>query len=273
MVIDDVAEMGDVEVAAVHSNGNDLYIPLVKYGFGNSVCFEMQMDDPINAGNLLSVSSGWFGSNKYFSQATPYTDDEGWLDQLTINFYALTDSAKTYGIGNYPIVTPEITISIPIFEQDFTLTLLNKLGSIDDLKYYKKPNEIFALNYEWCFLTQNYDGFFIGSKFINENAATMPKQMQYKRFYLVYATDNFKYSVLDIKGHLGTKVNVILEAKIENNKVVLPIILFSGQRNAKNWAIVDENNDIYFASNTETVFTNDEATTKVITFTTRRDRL
>lgn len=265
-----------VEVATINVNSQNFYMPLIKYGFGNSICFEMQMDDPISAGNQMIISSGWFGSNKYFSQATPYTDDEGWLDNLTVNFYAVTETGKTYGIGNYPKIQESITIPFP-FGDDITISLLSKVGSINNLQYLKKPNEIFALNYEWCFLSYNFNDFFIGSKFINENAMTIPDQMPYKTFRLVYANDNFKYSVLDIKGHGEPPLNSTdIKADIVDNKVLLYIKLggiIGNNITAKNWAIVDENNDIYFASNTQATFTHSNETTKVITFTTRRDRL
>lgn len=263
-----------VDVATLKVGSKNLYLPLTKYGFGNSICFEMQMEDSISAGNLLTVASGWFGSNKYFSQATPYTDDEGWADILTINFNYVTPTGQSMGIGNYPLLTDETTIQIE--QQSVTLTLLEKLGSINNLRYYKKPNEIFALNYEWCFLPYNYNDFFIGSKFINENAFTMLEKMASKTYYLVYGGSE-KYSILDIKGH-GTnrmKANLIPTLTNQNkvNLAIIPAQLISNPISTNVWAIVDENNDIYFAGNTNSIFSNDSSNTKVITFTTRRSRL
>ena len=63
----------------------NIVIPLIKYGAGNCLCFEVQYDSPTSAGNSLTAT----GSNpiKYNSYAILYTDDEGWADWVTIRFH------------------------------------------------------------------------------------------------------------------------------------------------------------------------------------------
>ena len=215
---------------------------MMKYGAGNCICFETQLNDPINAGNqLLNSQSGWWSGQKYFSQATPYTDEEGWADKLSIYFLTNYDTNGTY---------PKIT-NYSIF------------SSITYLQYFKKPNETFALNYELCFLTlynkvSHIKELFVGSAFMNNNVYTLNEKIYGKKFYLKYTlesdNDSFQYSVLDIKGH-GTHLSAISGVNISNETYYINVgFKTSTTINAKTWAIVDENNDIYIASNTPKTF-------------------
>ena len=232
------------------------YIPILKYGLGNCVCFEMQFKDSLSAGNQLTISSGWFGTNKYFSSAALYTDDEGWADKITINFCDLTPEGEINDIGNYPVVdNTKVSLGTDKYVQI--------VSSINKLEYYKKPNEIFALNYEWCFLVAESlkNDLFIGNKFINENFFTNKEIIKNKTFYLKYVpssntTFKEKYSILDTKG-IGTNVVALtgINLVFVNNKIKLGFKVPSSIT-AKIWAIVDENNDIYFAGNFVTTFNN-----------------
>lgn len=262
-----------VDVATIDVNeatDKKLYIPLIQYGFGNCICFETQMDDPISAGNELQVNqSGWFGANSYFSRAVPYTDDDGWADTITLNYYSITTYGQKVGFGKYPKLTPTLNLPTPS-GSSVIVDLLKLSGQIQALSYYKKPNEIFGLNYQWCFLSSNSE-FFIGSKFINENIITNKDKIKNKHFRLCYGNDDFKYSILDIKGHLENEIDISIGVTAELNKVFMKVYT-ENEITAKNWAIIDENDDIYFASNNTATFKNDSAT-KVITFITRRNRL
>ena len=236
---------GDGNIAA------DIFIPLIKYGAGNCICFEIQFDSPVNAGNQLVKSSGWFGSNQYFSQATLYTDDEGWADKITIRFC----KDANYSIATYPKIPSSITE-----------------GMINFLDYYKKPNEIFALNYEWCFLPlpSQINDVFIGNQFINNNSF-VSNEFTEQQFYLYYG--NTKYTILDKKGH-GTKVSARLGISSSSSLNFLKMfILTTSTITAKSWALCDASGNIYFACNIEKTFTSSSATTSGIYFLTRRTRV
>lgn len=227
----------------------NIVIPLIKYGAGNCLCFEVQYDSPIGAGNSLGYQK--VGLNDvYTSYNILYTDDEGWADLITIRY--LQNSDITY--GDFPVITSATGVAI-----------------IDKLKYYKKPNEIFGLNYELCFLPilSQVDNFFIGNAFIKNNFFVSAQKTE-KKFYLYY-DNNYKYSILDAKGH-GSNTPITFST-ISNTNVVFLRILTSSTITAKSWSICDENGDIYFASNNTKVFTSKSSTTESIVFTTRRTKM
>lgn len=228
-------------------DSENIYIPMIKYGAGNCVCFEMQFDNPINAGNvLLANQTGWWGQlTSYFSQATPYTDSEGWADKFTIKFLDKGENYNNVVMTQYPKLALEATIpGTTIVVHNF-----NVIGTIDKLQYYKKPNEIFALNYEWCFLplpTERND-FFIGSAFINDNAFV--KKGLKKRFKLFYGTES--YTVLDRIGK-GTSVDAIItlnESESSNLAILYISLLTPSAITVDHWALCDELGNIYFSGN------------------------
>ena len=254
----------------------DIFIPIVKYGAGNCICFEMQYNHPVSAGNLLTKTTGWFGSNAYFSQALPYTDDEGWADKITIEIYNVSQYGEENGIGNIPQLIPSITIGAN------TYNLLERAGKLTGLKYFKKPNEIFGLNYEWCFLPvpRQLTSVFIGNKFINDNFFTKPEIIKGKTYYLYFVEDNsYKYSILDTKGYSGSTITEITDVYVEvmsNNSVEVRFGVsndYAG-RTATAWAICDENGDIYFASNNSKAISGSAMYSNMkITFNTRKSRI
>ncbi len=257
------------DCAITTTNVTQAYIPLLKYGAGNCVCFEMQYSSPINAGNKLVVSSGWFGPSTYFSQATKYTDEEGWADKLTIDFL--------YSAGTVPSAVnsfPELTYL------SGGAVYYKKAGNISNLEYYKKPNEIFALNYQWCFLPlpSQKNNFFIGSAFVNENIFTKPEKVKAKKFYLYYTVSgNFQYSILDVKGHLGdglTREPITVGTQYNTGRrYCVAYFLTNETILAKTWAVCDDEGNIYFASNYIQEFSSDIEDTGKIYFSTRRTRM
>lgn len=215
------------------------YMPMIKYGFGNSVCFEVQFESPLSAGNQLVVGTGYFGNNTYFSQARLYTDDEGWADTISLSFCEITEKGEREKFMNYPDVDSSTNNRYQI------------VGTISSLDYYKKPNEIFALNYEWCFLSVDPQNIFIGTKFINVNAFVDKIGIKGKKFYVMYG--NEKYSILDTKGK-GTKV-AITDVIVSKSTNYIRLGFNLGDSISPNcWSIVDENEDIYFASNIKKLF-------------------
>jgi len=259
---------GDNETA------ENIYVPLLKYGLGNCICFEMQYDNATNAGNKLTVSSGWFGTDKYFSSATLYTDDEGWADVFGISFCDLTANGEVNDIGNYPSIDPNV-----VSYDDSKYVKI--VGELNLLEYLKKPNEIFGLNYEWCFLVgSDKQNLFIGNKFINENFFTNKDVIASKTFYLRYVASNEdvqeKYTVLDTKGIGNNTVQITGIAASDSSNTLS--IGFKVSRPAgthylytKQWAIVDENNDIYFACNNSATFS-DYSSVFQLRFITAKER-
>ena len=262
-LIDTYDMLGNLNTYGSNASGSleeteNRYIPILKYGAGNCICFEMQFKDALSAGNKLTIANGWFGSNRYFSSAALYTDDEGWADRIDISFCDLTTEGEVNDIGNFPVVD-----SSAIANDDSKYVKV--VSKIESLYYYKKPNEIFALNYEWCFLIreQYKNKLFISNKFINNNFFTNKESITPKKFFLRYIleTDESteKYSMLDTKG-IGEHITPIISIRLNNadHKISLGFNceLPPGTHylTVDKWAIVDENNDIYFASNEEATF-------------------
>ena len=235
---------------------SSIQIPLIKYGSGNCICFEMQFDHPNNAGNqLIETPSGAWYDTSYFSKATLYTDALGWADIFNIHFL---ETNPNY-ISRYPIYLPSGII---------------ERSSITNLHYYKKPNEIFALNYEWCFLPypSKINSIFIGSAFIEDNALINLEISKTKEFYLYITDDNdsFIYSIMDLKGYHSYEekpnpIKVRISAYPVNTNIIgLDIWLLDEESEstitAKTWSICDQNGNIYFACNNEHTFKGIDAT-------------
>ena len=252
---------GNTFVVSGNERAN-IFIPLMVYGAGNSVCFEMAFDNPINAGNQLLTdyeSSIWSGG--YFSRAVLYTDNEGFADQFDINFVKLQEpiteyfpEAKKDNLNNY----------IPTFS----------FGNMTNFKYFKKPNEIFALNYQVHFLPlpSRIETDFLSNEFIKNNG--FANGLNGKTFYLYYAVVG-KYSILDIKGRTTDTIKEITSvssvANTGTRKLTMTFYFasVSNYQNVSSWAICDENGNIYFSSNTPLA----SATTCQVLFATRHHRL
>ena len=137
--------------------------------------------------------------------------------------------------------------------------------------------EIFGLNYEWCFLAVNLNELFIGSKFINENSLTQLDKVKGKKYHIVYtlAANEGSYSIMDLKG-IGTRKLDITDIYIDDSGSNSVKIGFQTDTNhnvtARTWAVVDENNDIYFASNVSATF-NTSGTQYHLIFYTRKSRI
>lgn len=228
---------------------NYVYIPLVKYGLGNSVCFEMAFDHPINAGNQTTYNNtGWFSSTPaYFTRATKYTDDYGYF--LTCNIR----------IG-YANTTTQI---YPVLEGDF-----NSLININELSFHKQPNEVFALNYQLCFLPLDIQKDFIMPEFVNKNYFVDPDNhdafLSYGentkfRFYYDKDDEGIKYSQLDVKAikneNEDNYVRIVAVSRVMTTSgqycgmTTLTFTLSSKIYGTNSWAITDTNGNVYIASN------------------------
>lgn len=214
------------------SNGNniiaDLGIPMRKYAFGNCICFEMRYDSPMSAGNMMTHDqSGWFGYTKYYSTPILYADKYGFFDKADIRFLTARGDWSYY----YPMVDR---------------TNLEQVGAIFEYKYMKKPNERFGLNYEICFLTDPEapkGALVIGRKFFEENGLINNGVRGRMRLYV--------NSDIPFSG----------DWEPDGNYVYVEVVMPTGKNNGYtircnidmdmvgNWAITDDDGNIYLASN------------------------
>lgn len=218
---------------------SDIYIPMKKYASGNSICFEMKFDDAINAGNALLFGSHFatIAEGDWFSQAVKYTDDNGFADTFDIS-----------------LCMNSVNQDIAIF--DYGFPKLNYTGrtliSLLKYKYYKKPNEIFALNYQFTFLPlpnrENID--FIGRKFLEENGL-LTKTSNIQNIYIYYS-ETETYDITDTHG----KGEKILVASVDTDLVSQFVFHLENAydyalllNHATSFAICNELGEIYFASN------------------------
>ena len=226
-----------IQNAYIASNQADrTFIPLVRYGSGNALCFEMSYDHPKKAGNRMNIDSGWFGTNVYYTKYIRYTDHNGFID--TVNFY----------VGRY-----SVNQNYPLMED---LTSNTDVITIRNYEVKKQPNEILALNYEIVHLPVSLGEDFIGTEFINNHFLVNSNinQNWKKKFYLYYAKDNFKYSHLEKTGHMGDGYTRKLLTTIDGawystNDFKIEFTHTPLDETMTNWAICDEDGNVYFASN------------------------
>lgn len=245
-------------------NVENIAVPMVVYGSGSSVCFEMSFDSPISAGNQLldnyshlvsdstPSSDYWVEVVGWFSRAILYTDEYGVANKFTINFVSMDeDLTRLFPVMKKQII--ENTDYSPSNLEDLDFT---SLGKLEEFAYYKKSNEIFALNYQLHFLPYKESGrgeCFLGNEFIKNNG--FAKGTNFRKFRFVYTvnTNDFEYSILDTKGEAQYNCDFETKTNLSTNYVcnatlILNLSVTEANR-IKTWALVDENNNIYFASN------------------------
>lgn len=245
----------------------DVAIPLMVYGSGNSICFEMSFDSPISAGTqLLENSPLWTGG--WFNNAVIYTDLDGYARAFTLKFVKMEEELTRY----YPEM------------KKTTSTYLGyaTFGTINQFKYYKKPNEIFALNYQLHFMPKDKTKDFLSNEFIKNNA--FANGLNNKKFALMVSSDENIYSILDTKGEGNfysiDACDVIMERYDSYDGVLRFAIRFTCNTllvpwsDVKSWAITDWNENIYFASNVPPSSNDDNEENEYrIYFVTRHHRL
>lgn len=221
-----------IEMACIDKGEDYVYIPLFKYGAGNSLNFEMQYDNPISAGYQFDVSNVIFAT-KYESSVVNYTDDDyGFKDKFTIKFTDLDIDAATF-----PIVENSVMESATIY------------GGFDELEYYKKPNEIFALNYSLVLLPYKGEEFFFGENFIKNNGI-LGYHNQNKCDLYVSTTE--KYSVLDRKA-IGTKLGEVSTINESSNLSNYSYVIggYTCPYDIVSWCLADKEGNILLSTNQE----------------------
>lgn len=257
--VDDFYLYDEDEIDQITGEVKAVYIPSVKYGAGNTVNFEMSFDEPMNAGNQTKKrASSWAGTNKIVTYHVVYTEDTD--GKMVI--YGDENAAKiSYGfLDKVSIVAP---VNADPYTDDFPIANI-QLGSptrqeyisIREFEVYKQPNEIFALNYQLAFLPipgrENID--FIGNEFINNNCFVKTiTENKLKRSIVFFDT---KCSNLDIKA-----TNYFLKKEITSVDLdyysyfwldfsfAALTTLEKASGDFVSWAIVDDRDNILFASN------------------------
>ena len=226
-----------------------IYMPLIIYGAGNTINFEMSFDNPMSAGykTTYSTVSTWWGEKKYYTETVNYTNEYGYMDNCSIRLFSAKDLEFS---ETFPDITSDLSNAEPSPKS---------LLVINDYYPYKQPNEIFALNYQLVFLGYKHDRDFIGNAFINDNFFVngVQKARKLKFFYSTSSSD--KYNVLDTKG-LGNSVDVSSidyryheEDVVSQNYIEIRFTMNDlVENNIDSYAICDENNNILFAFNRPT---------------------
>lgn len=224
-----------------NSTFGNVWLPLIQYGSGNALCFEMAFNSPINANSNFKYDetlSAWY--SKYIL----YTANDGFADLINIGFY---NQLKVVTTSDLPQISSEMISSANA----------TKVGEFTNLNYFKKQNETFAINYELLCLPYQYDEIFIGENFIKYNGLignSIPK-MKLKLF----VSDTEKYSMFDKYG-LGAEINGTISIVLETlnaytNKGQFDLHIYVNDKiyqlnkSIVSWAICDENNNIYLSAN------------------------
>ena len=214
---------------SVFRNGNtDISMDFVKFGSGNTLCFVMSFEDTMSAGKYNDNNT---------RKPIIYTDADGSKDLVSFTFYSVQPTYTQDLNPNYPLIV--------------NTTNFNELGHFTNLQFYKKPNEIFALNYEIIFLSAPDQEIYFGEQFIINNLMVGNRpNLPCKIFY----STNEKYSILDKKALGSEYINNGYWIKNNNNQfscvsdieTQLPISL---PALSVSWCICDENENILIAFN------------------------
>lgn len=234
---------GNIINLGANGNVQNVAIPLMVYGSGNSICFEMSFNSPIAAGTQLLdnyTSDLWTGG--WFSKYVLYADEEGKADAFTIQFIKMQEETTRY----YPEMKSDPNTLLATYE----------FGKLEQFKYYKKPNEVFALNYQLHFMPINKMRDFLSNEWIKNNA--FANGINKAKLKIITSTNADIYSILDTKGEgdntyeIATYGHGLTNLSGETSYTLTFIVsqTISDWDDIKSWAIVDENNNIYFATNT-----------------------
>ena len=210
-----------------YSDYKSIEVPLHCYGFGNSICFEANFDSDIKGGTRIT------SRNKRVARNVIYTNPNGYFAKCDLIF--TSDSGTYIETSDFPLTNKG---------QDSVTNLI----SIKDYAYYKRPSEIFATNFELCFLPYNCDCYF-GSAFINNNnilrGGTKAKMSVYNSGKLI--------SILDDKlPNDSVELEQATISTTQINETCLKVaVQWSSEilDNQKSIIIANENNEILIAFN------------------------
>lgn len=209
-----------------------LSVPFYKYGYGNTINYEMGFEDSVSGGTILkNYNYDWF-SQKYKTSYSQYCDNYGFADSFFITFRSSTNwDKKNY--NNIPYMTKSLV------ESNYWC------GGFDKLKYYKKPNEIFGLNYQVCFLGIDATKDFLGDYFVKYSSFITGKNMDKLTIYV-----NGNYSILDMKAS-GERLSDILYANVTtlDSGVICVYLGVGATKDYSSWCVCDSNKNVVMAFN------------------------
>ena len=221
---------------------SNIYIPFHAYGLGNSICFEMGFESPINAADSLTGDKD--NNITLMNKTCLYTPRDGFADTVSFKLYGISSKQSKYATEDFPNMTSALS----------TMSYYS-LFEIIKLKYFKKPNEILHLNYSIAFMPKPDEEIFFGDTFINRNPIIrdMFDNNPLRSLYL-YAGDEL-YSIKDNKvlaSHRNhgmvnityTQTDSRMAGYINFEKYTLEPVT-----SANAWAIGDSEGNIYFAVN------------------------
>ncbi len=232
----------------------NIWLPLLQYGSGNALCYEVAFNSPISANSNFKHDDTL---NAWYSKYILYTSDDGFADTINIDFYHQLNEIST---DNLPQV------------DDNLIANSAKYGAFQSLNYYKKPNETFAMNYELICLPYENQEIYIGEKFIKYNG--LIANAINKKELRLFISDSKKYSILD-KYALGDKQDGTFSVNVNYvyssvGRMALKLQIYKGssiyQLNKKivSWAICDEDNNILISANQDLLI-NDNLTFYIFT--------
>ena len=224
---------------------NGVYIPMVKYGAGNTINFEMGFDHPMSAGNQTKANVSWDGNTlEYFTNYVIYTNDKGFLNETNIAAPVNPDIFNS----DFP--------KISCIRGDYFFSLIS-------YKVHKQPNEILALNYQLAFIPvpgrENLN--FVGSEFINNNAFVKDFTNLQRTLRVWLYKDGKKMSNLDVKAPsdywFEREVLIVEVSEYQSNVVrflfkITPLDAALAE-DVTSWALIDEENNVLLASNAKHV--------------------
>lgn len=206
-----------------------IYAPVHIYGCGNCVCFEIGYDSPLNAGDKVAERD-----SAIQGEATLYTAESGIAEIVRLKLAGL-DETKTF------------TNDFPTIPNDDGITVATDI----EMKYYKKPNEIFHLNYEIALLPKDNKEIYFGENLITKNALIHDYDVIERQFKL-YVSNSELYSIIDKKA-LGQPVDdaLITVSQTTSAGAVYGQIVANKTVTCKSWCIADQYGNIYIAANQE----------------------
>lgn len=208
-------------------------VPFYKYGYGNTINYEMGFDDAITGGTRIQdYDWDWF-TTKYKVLYSRYADSLGFADSFDLSFR----SSKARETDTYKFLP---YIESEVVESNYWC------GGFYKLNYYKKPNEIFGLNYQVCFLGNNPTKDLLGDYFIKNSSFITGKNESELYIYV-----NGNYSILDIKAS-GEELSIIEEVSTTSDINTGAIILnlgISANKDYDSWCVCDKDKNLVMAFN------------------------
>lgn len=235
---------------------NEVFIPLKTYNTGNTLCLEVNFDDQISAGYQTTDKTGWWNDTRYYTGVIKYTDDNGFFDKITINFYENGGEDFT---TEFPIIKDR--------ENDY------RVARIRQYEFFKKPNEIFGLNYCLHVIPIDSD-LYVARGFFNDfSFKRRERPLKTMYMYLNNTTEEYAPTslyCLGVKKELSSQTYEPITGGATGLKLTFTA-LDNGTYNG--YAIGDEQGNIYFSCNDKITPTNGEITFSIYFYNNLYDNI